>query len=68
MKKIFLIITALVFSACNNPANYDSSDWGGVISPTDERNDKITQFIDAYANNDLQSVKYLFALLSLDHL
>ena len=61
MKKIFLIITALVFSACNNPANYDSSDWGGVISPTDERNDKITQFIDAYANNDLQSVKYLFA-------
>ena len=64
MKKIFLIITAVVFSACNNPANYDSSDWGGVISPTDERNDKITQFIDAYANNDLQSCDSLVTLPS----
>ena len=62
MKKILLLITVLVFNACDNtPANFDSSEWGGVMSPSDERNDKLNQFIDAYANNDLQSVKDLFS-------
>ena len=52
----------LTFTACNNvPVNFDNSEWGGVISPTDERNQKLNQFVDAYANNDLQSVKDMFA-------
>ncbi|MBT6447506.1 MAG: nuclear transport factor 2 family protein [Flavobacteriaceae bacterium] len=63
MKKILLLlITAITFTACNNtPANFDDSEWGGTMSPNDERNDKINQFIDSYANNDLQSVKDMFS-------
>ena len=34
---------------------------GWCISPTDERNNKLNEFIDAYENNDLESVKYLFS-------
>ena len=52
----------LTFTACNNvPVNFDNSEWGGVISPTDERNQKVNQFVDAYSNNDLQSVKDMFS-------
>ena len=29
-------------------ANFDDSEWGGVISPTDERNNKLNEFIDAF--------------------
>ena len=62
MKKLITLLIAVVFTACNNtPANFDSSEWGGVISPSDERNDKLNQFIDAYASNDLQSVKDMFS-------
>src|SRR6056300_1654355 len=62
MKKLLLLFVAIIFTGCNNtPANFDSSEWGGVMSPTDEKNDKLNQFIDAYANNDLQSVKDMFA-------
>lgn len=62
MKKILILIVAVVFTACNNtPANFDNSEWGGVISPTDKRNDKLNQFVDAYANNDFESVRDLFA-------
>lgn len=62
MKKTLIIILVLTFTACNNvPVNFDNSEWGGVISPTDERNQKLNQFVDAYANNDLQSVKDMFA-------
>ena len=62
MKKTLIIILVLTFTACNNvPLNFDSSEWGGLISPTDERNQKVNQFVDAYANNDLQSVKDMFS-------
>ena len=62
MKKILLLTAVFLVAACNtNPPNFDDSEWGGVISPTDERNNKLNEFIDAYANNDLESVKYLFS-------
>ena len=62
MKNTLLIIAALIFISCNNkPLNFDNSEWGGTISPTDERNDMVNKFVDSYSDNNLESVKYLFA-------
>ncbi len=62
MKNTLLILAALIFISCNNkPLNFDDSEWGGTISPTDERNDMVNKFVDSYSDNNLESVKYLFA-------
>ena len=49
MKKFLLLTAVFLVAACNtNPPNFDDSEWGGVISPTDERNNKLNEFIDEY--------------------
>ena len=44
MKKFLLLTAVFLVAACNtNPPNFDDSEWGGVISPTDERNNKLNE-------------------------
>lgn len=62
MKNIFLTLTILFFISCNQQnSKTDNSDWSGTISASDERNDLVNKFVDAYENKDSDTALSIFS-------
>ncbi|MBU86545.1 MAG: hypothetical protein CMC53_00465 [Flavobacteriaceae bacterium] len=70
MKNILLtIITVTLFVSCEtqNGVKIDDSPLSGTISQTDERNDLVNKFVDAYQNADPSVALELYAENAVVH-
>ena len=57
MKNILVTLIILLFISCNEQnTKTDNSEWSGTISASDERNDLVNKFVDAYENKDLNEI------------
>ena len=62
MKNILVTLIILLFISCNEQnTKTDNSEWSGTISASDERNDLVNKFVDAYENKDSEAALSIFS-------
>ena len=64
MKKIFFIITVVIFTMSCQNQNLNSPDdhkMSGIIKGNDQHTKKVKKFMKAYVDNDISSAKDVFS-------